>query len=374
MAGNPTKKISAASARAHTRKSKQSGKNSFRLSSNMIAQIALGVLVGFLGYAYLAIRPPAPKTCGSPGGPPVTSPRVKLGDGRHLAYKEKGVAKEEAKYKIIVSHGFGDSKDFNLPVSEELIKEFRIYILSFDRAGYGESDPNPTRSVKSEAFDIQELADKLHLGPKFYVIGISMGAYPVYSCLKYIPHRLAGAALVVPFVNYWWQCFPAKLSKEALGMRLVQDQWTFRVAHYTPWLFHWWMTQKWFPSFSVMQGKLDAFSLSDLEIIKQLSGAPKEGEEKVQQQGVHECLHRDMIVGFGKWEFEPTDINNPFPNNEGSVHIWQGYEDTFVPVKLNRYLSQQLPWIQYHEVLDAGHLLIYNATLCEAIFKALLSS
>lgn len=75
------------------------------------------------------------------------------------------------------------------PNFQELLKELGIYILSFDRAGYGESDPNPARTVKSEAFDIQELADKLDLGPKFHVMGVSMGAYAAYSCLKYIPHR-----------------------------------------------------------------------------------------------------------------------------------------------------------------------------------------
>lgn len=64
-----------------------------------------------------------------------------------------------------------------------------MYILTFDRAGYGESDPNPKRSVKSEAFDIQELADQLNLGPKFYLIGVSIGTYSVWACLKYIPHR-----------------------------------------------------------------------------------------------------------------------------------------------------------------------------------------
>lgn len=64
-----------------------------------------------------------------------------------------------------------------------------IYFVPFDRAGYGESDPNPKRSVKSEAFDIQELADQLELGSKFYVIGVSMGTYSVWSTLKYIPHR-----------------------------------------------------------------------------------------------------------------------------------------------------------------------------------------
>ena len=72
---------------------------------------------------------------------------------------------------------------------QEFIDELKLYIVLYDRAGYGESDPYPARSVKSEAFDIQELADKLYLGTKFYVIGCSMGASSVWSCLKYIPDR-----------------------------------------------------------------------------------------------------------------------------------------------------------------------------------------
>lgn len=72
---------------------------------------------------------------------------------------------------------------------QELIEELKIYFLFFDRPGYGESDPHPLRTVKTEACDVEQLADKLQIGSKFYVIGISMGAYPVYGCLKYIPHR-----------------------------------------------------------------------------------------------------------------------------------------------------------------------------------------
>ncbi|KAL0460786.1 UNVERIFIED_CONTAM: hypothetical protein Slati_0705800 [Sesamum latifolium] len=496
----------------------------------MIGRIAVGLVVGVLGYVYVALRPPSPKICGSPGGPPVTSPRVRLGDGRHLAYKERGLPKEQAKHKIILVHAFGDSKGFKLRISEEVLKELEIYLVAFDRAGYGESDPNPKRSVKSDAFDIQELADKLQLGLKFYVIGISIGAYPVYGCLKYIPHRLSGAALVVPLINYWWRCFPAELSKKGLSGLVPQDRWTFTVAHYAPWLLHWWLTRKWIPSMSILEGKTDifspsdleilehldgpqneeqellkeleiylvafdragygesdpnpkrsvksdafdiqelaeklqlgpkfyvigislgaypvygclkyiphrlsgaalvvpvanywwhcfpaklskigpsrllpqnrwaftvahyapwllhwwltqkwipslssseeAFSPSDVEILRHLDGPPNEEQEKVQQQGAHESLHRDLIVSFGKWEFEPTDISNPFPNNEGYVHMWQGYEDKIFPFELNRYIAERLPWIRYHEVADAGHLLIYKAANCEAIFRALVS-
>ena len=77
----------------------------------------------------------------------------------------------------------------NLWFFQEIVKELGIYIVSFDRPGYGESDPNPRRTVKSMALDIEELADQLELGSKFYVIGISMGGQVLWSCLKYIPHR-----------------------------------------------------------------------------------------------------------------------------------------------------------------------------------------
>lgn len=67
--------------------------------------------------------------------------------------------------------------------------DLRIYMVSFDRPGYGESDPDPKRTVKSIALDIEELADQLALGTKFYIVGTSMGGQVVWGCLKYIPHR-----------------------------------------------------------------------------------------------------------------------------------------------------------------------------------------
>lgn len=97
----------------------------------MIAELAVVAVTCFLGYAYLAIRAPQARKYGSHDGPPVSSPRVKLGDGRHLAYKERGVAKEEAKYKIIVIHGFGGSKDSNLHLSQVRQILFAISIFLF---------------------------------------------------------------------------------------------------------------------------------------------------------------------------------------------------------------------------------------------------
>lgn len=69
------------------------------------------------------------------------------------------------------------------------MEELGGYMVGFDRAGYGESDPNPNRDIRTAALDVEELADALSLGPKFYLFGYSLGNHVVWSALKYIPQR-----------------------------------------------------------------------------------------------------------------------------------------------------------------------------------------
>lgn len=372
MAAAPTRRISAASARAHTRKAKQGF--SFPFPSGIFRKLVLVSFVGFLAWAYQAVQPPQPKIPGSPGGPPIIAPRIKLRDGRHLAYKEYGVPKEKAKFKIVYIHGF-DSCRHNAIIattlSQETIDALGVHIVSFDRPGYGESDPDPKRTVKSIALDIEELADQLALGTKFYVVGFSLGGQIVWSCLKYIPHRLAGAALLAPVVNYWWAGLPANLSTQAFGRKLLQDQWVLRVAHYTPWLTYWWNTQKWFPALSLLTQNPDILSPSNNEIMAEYAKR-KEAMLEIRQQGEFESLCRDLMIGFGTWEFDPLDLENPFPSNEGSVHLWQGDEDRLVPSMVSRFLAQRLPWIQYHEVPKSGHFFPLTDGMSEVILKVLL--
>ncbi|XP_028808295.1 uncharacterized protein LOC114762863 [Neltuma alba] len=333
------------------------------------------LLVAILIHAYYerTMKPPEPRICGTPNGPPVTSPRIKLSDGRHLAYREKGVPKQVAKHKVILVHGFNSSKDIYLPLSQEVVDELGLYVLTYDRAGYGESDPNPKRSVKTEAFDIQELADQLELGQKFYLIGLSIGTHPVWGCLRYLPHRLAGVTMVVPVINFWWPSFDPELANRIFKKQLKRDQWKLRISHYTPGLVYWWMTQKIFPYCSIMQGHSILGNRRDVQTIKQMSHVPMPHEHKIRQQGDFESLHRDLMVHFGRWEFDPMEMKNPFPEKEGcGVYLWQGREDKLVPYELQRYLAEKLPWIKYFEVEDGGHLMIHEPGLCEAIFRQLL--
>ncbi|KAK7244915.1 hypothetical protein RIF29_39744 [Crotalaria pallida] len=175
--------------------------------------------------------------------------------------------------------------------------------------------------------------------------------------------------LLNPVVNYWWSGLPANLTNEAFYQLKLQDQWTYRVAHYAPWLTYWWNTQQWFPSSSVIAGNEDILSLQDIEILPKL--AYRESFV-VRQQGEYETVHRDLNFAFGSWEFSPLDLENPFPNNEGSVHLWQGDEDLMVAAKLQPCIAQKLPWIHYHELQGAGHGFPYVDGMADTIIKSLL--
>ena len=66
------------------------------------------------------------------------------------------------------------------------------------------------------------------------------------------------------------------------------------------------------------------------------------------------------------------ELKNPFPSKEVAVHLWHGDEDMVVPVKLQRYIAQRLPWIHYHEVAGSGHMFPFLSGMGNAIIKALL--
>jgi len=92
-----------------------------------LSKVTLVFAAALLGWAYQATRPPPPAILGAPGGLPITSPRVRLKDGRHLAYMEAGVHKENARYKVIFVHGFASTKESGFPVSQVVANLARSY-------------------------------------------------------------------------------------------------------------------------------------------------------------------------------------------------------------------------------------------------------
>lgn len=75
-----------------------------------------GMMMGCLGLRNQPTRPSPSETSESQQADLLSdskSPRIRLSDGRYLAYREVGVPKDESNYRIIVVHGFGSSKEMN---------------------------------------------------------------------------------------------------------------------------------------------------------------------------------------------------------------------------------------------------------------------
>ncbi|KAG6549658.1 hypothetical protein Mapa_008637 [Marchantia paleacea] len=370
MSGTGGPKIKASAARAHTRKAVP--KTSSSSSLGLVVLSTTFALVSWL--CYRNIQPPPPKICGTPNGPPVTAPRIQLSDGRFLAYKEFGLPRKEAKYKIVAVHGYGGSRNALLGgLTDDVIDELSIYVVGYDRAGYGQSTPNPGRNLKSEAFDVQELADGLQLGPTFYVAATSIGGYTGYALLKYLPHRLAGLTMFAPVTNFWWPGIPPEDASKAWKTQYIGDRLALSVAHHAPWLLYWYMTQKWLPTSSTVSMERSRLAEYDQNIISgYYAQVYAENPLEPTQQGRAESQHRDMKVMFGKWEFDPGTLENPFVNSSTRVDIWQGDKDYLVPVILQRYIHRSLPWIHYHEVPGEGHALLGVPGLADIMVKTML--
>ncbi|XP_002980854.2 uncharacterized protein LOC9657619 [Selaginella moellendorffii] len=350
-------RVSASKARAFTRNDSAAAASISRLWSKA-ALLTMTVLVS---WAVVAIRAPPPKICGAPGGPPVTAPRIKLRDGRYLAYKEAGVPKDQAKHKIVILHGYTRCRLALISASPDTIERLGVYMVSYDRAGYGQSDPHPARSVESEARDVEELADSLGLGSKFYVLSVSLGAHGAWGCIKYIPQRLAGVALVVPVVNYFWPSVSTPEGRAVFNKQPLGDRLFLSVSHYAPWLVYWWLTQKILPTSSTVNMNQADICPSDRAAQEETRESDAQERKEALQQGLSESLCRDSSVMFGKWPFDPAELENPFEGENLTkkiIHVWQGEKDFLVPVELQRMVVKKLEsWVEYHEIPERGHIL-----------------
>ncbi len=96
----------------------------------MISKTALVFTVALLGMVYEATKLNQARSDHSIDRdyPPANSPRIKLSDGRHLAYTEKGVPKNQSNYKIIIVHGFGSSKEMNFLAPQVKASTFNLFM------------------------------------------------------------------------------------------------------------------------------------------------------------------------------------------------------------------------------------------------------
>ncbi len=111
-------------------------------------------------------------------------------DGRRLAFCEWG---DPAGAVIFYLHGMPGSRLLRHPGSAYADAGLRV--ITYDRPGYGLSDPNPGRDVADAAADVVAIADALGL-VRFPVAGVSLGGLHALAVAARLPDRGSSCAAI----------------------------------------------------------------------------------------------------------------------------------------------------------------------------------
>lgn len=313
---------------------------------------------------------------------PPSADRILLPDGRHLAYHEQGVPASVARFSIIVPHPFLSSRLAGIPgLRDSLMEEFGIRLITYDLPGFGESDPHPHRTIESSAQDILLLAEELQVHDKFWLMGYSSGSIHVWASLRYIPDRLAGAALFAPMVNP----YDPGMTKEERSR--IWEKWTpkrkltYILARRFPGLLRFFYRGSFFSGkhapadkwLSLSLGKKDRALIEEPEFEEFWQ---RNVEESIRQGNVKPFVE-EAVLQVSNWGFKIADLQSwkkqrgkdflfwlksMYSQGEeelmgflGPIHIWQGMDDRVVPPATTTFIHRNLPGATVHILPNDGH-------------------
>ncbi|XP_058729874.1 uncharacterized protein LOC131601953 [Vicia villosa] len=312
---------------------------------------------------------------------PASASRILLPDGRYMAYKERGVSADRARFSIIAPHTFLSSRLAGIPgVKDSLLEEFGIHLLTYDLPGFGESDPHPKRNLESSAIDMSYLADALGVN-KFWVIGYSSGSKHAWAALRYIPDRLAGAAMFAPMVNPYDPMMTKEESRKTWIKWTRKRKFMYFLAGSFPRLLAFFYQRSFL---SGKHGQIDRWlSLSLGNRDKALLEDPiyeefwqRDVEESIRQGNVKPFVE-EAALQVSNWGFSLLDLKlqkrkynrknvlnwlkafftetQEYTGFLGPIHIWQGMDDKVVPPSMTDFVHRVLPGAAVHKLPYEGH-------------------
>lgn len=330
---------------------------------------------------------------------PSSAIRVQLPDGRHIAYGEQGVPADRARFTIVTPHPFLFSRLAGIPgIKASLLEEFGVRLVTYDLPGFGESDPHPGRNLNSSALDMSYLANAVDATDKFWVLCFSSACMHAWAALRYIPDRVAGAAMVAPMINPYEPRMTKDESSRTWAKWVQRRKLTYGLAQRFPKLLSILFRRKFF---SGVHGSIsDWLSLSMAKKDEALIQQPQFEEfwhrnvEESIRQGDISPFTEEFVLQVSKWGFSLTDLQVqrkcqhkgilPWLKSMYSqadcelagflspIHLWQGMDDEVVPPSMADCISRLLPQATIHRLPDEGHFSFFF--FCEECHRQLLST
>ena len=268
---------------------------------------------------------------------------VRSADGRALAVTESG---DLDGYPVLVHMGTPNSRRlYGRNVTDAAARGLRL--ISYDRPGYGGSDPDPGRSVADCAADVRAICAALGIG-RLAMWGISGGGPHVLACAALLPDLAAAVASLASLAPYgadgldWFDGMGQDnaddmrlmmADEEAARVKTDQDREAFLGAS---------------PD-ELAEGMKSLLSPVDEAV---LSGELGDYLVYSMQEGLapgSQGWWDDSLAQARPWGFDLTRISVP-------VLLLHGRHDQFVPFAHGQWLAARVPGIEARLFDDEGHL------------------
>jgi pimeloyl-ACP methyl ester carboxylesterase len=282
----------------------------------------------------------------------MTEVDVTLRDGRTLHVYDEG---DPAGFVVFEHHGTPGS-GMSYPPDLELARERGLRIVSYDRAGYGTSTPNPGRTVADVVADVEDVLDALDV-ERFATFGASGGGPHVLAVAALLPERCAAAAAIAS---------PTPWLAEGVDWLEGQgeqnlEEWDAALkgpealeTHLLP-----------------LADEIRAASADDLRDLMVTLLPPVDRDVLTGDRAVSAKANMDraVVVGVAGWRDDDIAFTRPWGFELESIRVpfllWQGVQDKMVPAAHGRWLAARIPGVEAH-ISDAdGHLSIAVGRLGE---------
>ncbi|TMR28626.1 alpha/beta hydrolase [Nonomuraea zeae] len=272
--------------------------------------------------------------------PPARLGRTRLPGGRSLGWAEWGPA---AGTPVVLCPGAGTSRWLGFGAG--VVDELGVRLISIDRPGLGDSDPDPGRTLSSWPADVAALG----LG-EVRVVGFSQGAPFALACASAGLARRAAIVSGADEVAFFGEGLPDR----------VRDLVDFVAADPAG-------AEKFFGSFTpdaLWEMIVPGSPETDRSIYRQpdFTRAYRRAMDEAFAQGPSGYA-RDTVLAMGRWPYALEEVSVP-------VDLWYGEMDTGHSPDQGATLARRIPGARRHLVPGAGGAVLW--THAEPILRALL--
>jgi pimeloyl-ACP methyl ester carboxylesterase len=271
-----------------------------------------------------------------------TSQVFSLPGGRRLDYRTYG---DPAGAPVVYCHG-GLSAHTDIAFASEQAAARELQIVAIARPGIGESSRlGPPRRVRDWADDVAVLTTALGIG-SFAVLGWSAGGPYALACARVLGPRVRRTVTVGGMA-------PLEGTVTSRQLGLTADRVLFPLSQRAPRLAAAIVASAGRLSGTSQKTLLRSLSNADRAVVGPMSPAEFTADLKVAIQHGAQGVVDDYCVVGGDWGFRPEDVTSP-------VTLFQGADDTLLPMAHARNIAERLPGGMLRVVEDAGHFLLHT--------------